>query len=144
VLAELDVALADVRFARNLVERITSGKVARSATREKYLAADYRPQPPTSTLSPALLADPAALEGALLALARQMLGAANLSPQDNLFDVGADSLTAMRMSMEIEQRLDLQIPPAFFHNPTIRNLTSLLQPNPASPATEAAAESART
>lgn len=123
---ELGVTLADVRFVRGIVERTTSGKVARSATREAYLAAGYRPQPAASTLSPALLADPAALEAALLALACQMLGATDLSSQDNLFDAGADSLTMLRMGLQVEERLDVRVSTDFFRMPTIGHLVQLL------------------
>lgn len=126
VLAELDVALADVRFARGLVARTTSGKVARSATRENYLAAGYRPQPSTSLLSPALLADPIALEAALLALARQVLGASTLCPQDNLFDAGADSLTMLRLVLAVEEQLGVSVPTDFSRLATVGQLVPML------------------
>ncbi|WP_371879049.1 phosphopantetheine-binding protein [Candidatus Chloroploca mongolica] len=126
VLAELDVALADVCFARGLVERTTSGKVARSATRENYLAAGYRPQPPTTALSPTLLANPVALEVALLALAGQMIGVSNLGPHDNLFVTGADSLMMLRLVLAVEEQCEVGVPTEFFREPTVAHLVRLL------------------
>lgn len=66
-----------------------TGDLGYLADGELYiLAAGYRPQPPTATLSPTLLDDPVALEVALLALAGQMIGAATLGPHDNLWKRG--------------------------------------------------------
>lgn len=134
VFRDASIVLADVRLVRRgWLEITTSGKVSRSATRERYLAAGYRPQSAAAALSPALLADPAALERGLLALARQMLGCAELSPQDNLFNAGADSLTLLRMILQVEKQFNVQIGTFFFRNPTIAYLITLLDPESAPP-----------
>lgn len=127
-----DVALVDVRLVRRgWLEVTTSGKVARSATREKYLAAGYGPQPPSAALSPNLLAEPAALEGALTALAGQMLAAADLQASDNLFTAGGDSLTVVRFVIAVEEQLGVQVGAEFFRTPTTADLTRLLCPQSA-------------
>ncbi|NLE46350.1 MAG: AMP-binding protein [Chloroflexi bacterium] len=123
------VALADVRFVRRgWVEITTSGKVARAATRDRYLAEGFRPEHTnlTSPLTNGL--DPASMTQALITLAEKMLDLPDIKPEDNLFELGSDSLTVARLTLYTEKELGAHVGPEFFQNPTISHLVHLLAP----------------
>lgn len=132
VLQGTEVSLADVRLVRRgWLEITTSGKVARSATREKYLAAGYQ----RAVLSPRAFklrlderdcADPDRLQISLALLAAQILGVAVVQPDDDFFDLGGDSLAALRMVLEVEEALGRSVPMEFFSTPTVRHMAELL------------------
>jgi len=50
--------------------------------------------------------------------------------QDNFFDLGGDSLSAMDMTLEVEKLLSKPIPALFFKKPTISYLTTLIDSDP--------------
>lgn len=130
-LQNADVTLADIRLVRRgWLEITTSGKVSRSATRTKYLAAGYRPLAPRLELQATDRTDPLQLEQVLATLATQVLGVASVQPQDNLFDVGADSLTAVRFILAVEEQFGVQVVNDFFHEPTVAHLVRLLRLQP--------------
>lgn len=124
-----DVILADVRLVRRgWLEITTSGKVSRSATREKYIASGYRPEPPGLAILLTANDDPLLLIHALTVLAANILGVADVQPDDNFFDLGADSLTTLRMLLIIEERFGVTVPTEFFHDPTVAHLARLISP----------------
>ena len=127
VMADVEITLADVRLVRRgWLEITTSGKVARSATREKYLAAGFAPPTLGTDLRQVDRTDLVQLEQALGALAAQLLGVTAVQPQDNLFDLGADSLTAVRFVLTVEEQTAAQVGADFFAEPTIAHLAQLL------------------
>ena len=122
-----DVALADVRLVRRgWLEITTSGKVSRSATRIRYLAAGYRPEPPGLALLRAADDDPVLLEQALTALVGGMLGLDTVAPHDSFFALGGDSLTALRFVLAVEEATGRRVPTEFFREPTVAHLASVI------------------
>jgi acyl-CoA synthetase (AMP-forming)/AMP-acid ligase II/acyl carrier protein len=137
VMHEAEVALADVRLVRRgWLEITTSGKVSRTATRDKYLSAGYLSQLSTVQLAEIGSATSQELEQALCALAAQILGVAAVRPEDNVFAAGGDSLTAVRFILAVEEQLKVDVGPEFFQDPTVTNLLRLLGPQGTEPVTE--------
>lgn len=129
----LGVTLADVYFApRGWIVRTTSGKLARSACRDKYLAAGFRPELPGLALLRSAGADPALLEQALIALVGGMLGLETVSPDASFFDLGGDSLTALRFILAVEEATGQPVPTEYFREPTVAHLVRLLVGEPMS------------
>jgi acyl carrier protein len=76
----------------------------------------------------------------IAAIWAELLELDEVGVEDNFFELGGDSLLAMRMALAVERANGRIVPPQFFRLPTIRNLSGLLQSNPVSGATEAAAD----
>jgi fatty-acyl-CoA synthase len=134
---ELHISLADIQVVRRgWVEQTTSGKIARKATRDKYLAAGYRPELPGLVLLRAGGNDQALLKQALTALFTAMLGGVKVEADDSFFDLGGDSLSALRMLLAVEEATGQHVPVEFFQQPTVACLVGLLASHapPASPA----------
>src|SRR5260221_59606 len=63
------------------------------------------------------------LEAALLTIWQQLLKVDALGVTDNFFEAGGDSLSAMKMMLEIESQLDVEISlEEIFTSPTVREL----------------------
>jgi thioesterase domain-containing protein/acyl carrier protein len=63
------------------------------------------------------------LEAAILTIWQKALKVDNLGVTDNFFDAGGDSLSAMKVTLEIESQLDLEITlEQIFTSPTVRAL----------------------
>lgn len=60
----------------------------------------------------------------------EILGRPAGRPDDHFFDLGGDSLSALRLSLLVEERLGLALPLEFFCTPTLANLTRLAQKEP--------------
>ena len=68
-----------------------------------------------------------ALEEQLLSICRQFLNAPDLGVSQNIFDAGANSLLAMKLMLEIESQLRLEISlETIFSRPTVRELCRAL------------------
>ncbi len=55
-----------------------------------------------------------------------LLELSNVGVKDDFFELGGDSLQAMRMAMAVEQILHRLVPSDFFHSPTIERLALML------------------
>lgn len=132
-----DVVLADVRLVRRgWVVVTTSGKVARSATREKYLAAGFQPKRPHLELLQMAGIEIGQLTAALTVLAIQMLGLDDLPQEENIFASGSSSLTIMRFVLAVEEASGHRVPADWFRDPTLAHLARLLindQPDQTTP-----------
>ncbi len=68
------------------------------------------------------------LEARLAELWQELLGGASPSVRDNFFRLGGHSLLASRLVLEIERRLDTQLPvSALFQAPTIERLARIIE-----------------
>ena len=112
----LNVALADIQFVPKGWVIQSDAKVGRAANREKYLA---ERQPPR----PVLAGDD--LMGSLAGLAAEMIGVATVQPEENFFEMGGDSLTAMRFVVAVEEAYGREVPAEFFREPTVAHLVDL-------------------
>jgi hypothetical protein len=74
-------------------------------------------------------ADPPAgpTEEKLAAIWSAMLNVDQLGALDSFFERGGDSLLMLSMTLEVEKAFSRPFPKAFFNEPTIRNLASLLE-----------------
>ena len=127
---QTETDLADVRLLRRgWLEITTSGKVARSATREKYLAAGFRPEPPGLQLLRAAGTDAELLEQALTTLFAGLLGSPTVAIDADLVDLGLDSLTFVNAILTIEQTTGRELPiQEVAPEPTIAHFVRLLAP----------------
>lgn len=95
----------------------TSGKVDRKALRA---AATAELEPPPE---PARRQIRSATEHSIAGIWQQMLGVEYVSPKDNFFAIGGDSLTAVQMMLEVEDRFGVQLPVHLaFEAPTLEQL----------------------
>ncbi|GAB3010478.1 hypothetical protein GCM10027213_23720 [Mycobacterium bourgelatii] len=68
-----------------------------------------------------------ALEQALVAIFAEVLGVEGVEPEESFFDLGGDSLAAMRVVVAINSTLDANLPlGAVFNSPTIAQLAARL------------------
>lgn len=93
---------------------------------------DRQALPTPSHARPVLRAEFAAprdqLERDLAQLCESILGIRPIGAEDNLLDLGLDSLTILRLVAQIEDRLGKHFPPArLFGSPTVAQLASLLR-----------------
>lgn len=146
---DLDLSLLDVCFVRRgWLVRTTSGKVSRSASRDKYQQAGLAPAGDVLPWAiPTQLPAREILTGQLLELAEQFLGIRPAMDAD-LFQAGADSIRLMEFLFAVESRYGRSLPrESLFVAPTITRFAQALdasgEPPPAVPAAiEAAAEEA--
>ena len=120
---------AVVLLRRGDLPKTSSGKLQRHACREAYLAGAW--QPVASWRRPEL-EEPRAqdLTGAdlvtrLCAIWQELLHTP-VGPDDNFFELGGDSLTALHMTLEVEEMLGRSVPNDFFSTPTVHYLAHLL------------------
>lgn len=139
--AELNLALADLRFVRRgWLVQTTSAKIARSACRQKYLAEFSFPgaggqRMTTWVARPALdtplVAPRTPLERELVAIWADLLGVAEVGIVDSFFDLGGDSILALRMALAVEQATGERVPPEFFRMSTVAHLAEVMTHTPA-------------
>ncbi len=68
-----------------------------------------------------------ATEEAILAVAREVLGRADLGVADNFFDVGGDSIFLLSLLLQIEKRFGKAVAAmSFLQNPCVRHLAALV------------------
>jgi acyl-CoA synthetase (AMP-forming)/AMP-acid ligase II/lauroyl/myristoyl acyltransferase len=116
----LDVAVADVRFVESGWIVRAGMKLARTATSEKYLAEN---RPPTQHEQMTATRTP--LEQVTL-IFEEILGRKPIGPDENFFDLGGDSISALRLLLRMEKQLGYSVPPLFFKQPTIAHMAKLL------------------
>ena len=116
----LDMALADVHFVEAGWVVRAGVKLARNANRDKYLAERAATDP-----TPAIAAD-ASMSDQLTAIFEEILGHKPISLHDNFFDLGGDSISALKMMLRVEKQLGHTVPSEFFQQPTIDTLVRLL------------------
>ncbi|MEP0545443.1 MAG: AMP-binding protein [Rhodothermales bacterium] len=138
---ELTIALGEVCFVdKGWIAKTTSGKLARAASRQKYLGLreDRDVSRSEGPLDTAPAGSPQVLERQLQTLFETQLGVHPIDPSDNLFTVGGDSIQIMSALAEIEARTGRDVPlEAWMQDPTIAHLVTLLRQqsliDPASP-----------
>ena len=129
---------------RGWIVKTTSGKLNRAANRARFEAAlaDVA-QAATERAhgrrsSPGDVApgtdDRTATEARLRELWRRLLGRRDVGANDSFFDLGGDSLLAIRMLSLVEDRFDRKLSTSqLFRNPTISSLVQLLANPPNTP-----------
>ena len=131
VLQELDVAVADVRLVRrSWIEVTTSGKVARAANKQKYLAAGFRPTVHTACVAQAAAnRSPAELEQLVLTICAEFLPLPHINLHDNFLELGLDSLLLVELILLIEEEVGKPVPiDQLMTHPTPARLVQLLSP----------------
>ena len=126
VALQLEIALADLRFVPKGWVLQSDAKIGRKANREKYLAIDRGPNDATIESVTAAHDDPARLASALGALTAELFGVPSVTMQDNLFTLGGDSLTVLRMILTAERATGREVSLDFYRDPTIAHLALLL------------------
>jgi lauroyl/myristoyl acyltransferase/acyl carrier protein len=129
----VDVALADLRFVEGGWIVRAGVKLARNANREKYLAQfpprfaqDFAQDIETPRRSQRTPSEE------VTAIFAEVLGRPQIGADENFFDLGGDSISALKMLLLVEKRLSRSVPPEFFQRPTVANLVNLLDnPNAA-------------
>lgn len=97
--------------------RTPNGKVDRARLPRLLIAAEARERHP-----------PSPLENEIIAVWEDVLGTVPVSPADDFFALGGDSLLALRMIAELRQRLDREIPlRAVFEAPNIAALAAAIE-----------------
>ena len=94
--AEYGLGAADISFAEvSSIPRTETGKIQRSQLAKLI-------DEPT-IVTEATAANPVGTEAELAAIWRDILGVSDISPDDNFFDVGGDSLSAVTVALRAEQ-----------------------------------------
>lgn len=75
------------------------------------------------------------LERQLVAIWAELLDLDEVGVNDDFFELGGDSLMAMRLVLQVENQLDYQVSPDFFRQPTIAHLAQLITGEGKEPAT---------
>lgn len=128
---ELGITPADIRLVRRgWLAQTTSAKIARAACRQKYLA-EFAPaglvagiqiratRPPLDT---PFIAPRTELERQIAEIWAELLDLNEVGVEDNFFDLGGDSLSAMRMLLQVEQMIGSVDATVFFQKPTVTTL----------------------
>lgn len=128
----VDVALADLRFVESGWIVRAGIKLARNANRDIYLA-QFRPV--VHPNQEVILRTPTEEVRAIFA---EVLGQPEIGEDHNFYDLGGDSISALKMLMLVEKRMGRSVPPEFFQRPTVAHLVNLLDNPNAAKGTEAA------
>jgi acyl-CoA synthetase (AMP-forming)/AMP-acid ligase II/acyl carrier protein/lauroyl/myristoyl acyltransferase len=111
------------------LSKTSSGKMQRAAYRAAFLEgrldglAAWTAETEASALQPL----PEDLEDRLIALWQKFLGRADISPEDNFFALGGDSLMALELTLQIEEQFGMAVPSEFFQQPTVSALVRLMR-----------------
>ena len=138
---EFDLILADIRFVRRgWIQKTTSGKLARAATRQKYLDEGFKPNsgPLFDATSADIDSPPAQTESVdgdteqkVLALFQEIFGSKKVSLVSNFFELGAGSLHMIQLCQKVEEQFNQPLSTTdVFRYPNIRALAAYLQPGP--------------
>lgn len=124
---ELEVTLADIRLvSKGWVVKTTSGKVSRNPSRKKYLDEKYDQQSYAEKLS----LDNLTLEKIeiiIINLFERVIAVQGIEVNDDFIKRGGDSLSALRLFLEIEDRFGYEVSPTeFFQRPTAKHLATIL------------------
>lgn len=131
---ELGLTLADIQLVRRgWLVQTTSAKIARTACRQKYLAEfapaklETHPRVPRPNLGTPFIAPRTELEQQLAAIWAELLDLDEVGVNDDFFELGGDSLLAMRLVLAVEQTTGGHVPPPdFFRTPTVGQMAGLL------------------
>lgn len=129
VLQDTGIAMGDVRLVkRGWVAVTTSGKNARLENRQKYINV-YGELSSEALAPPGSLSDvaPQTLTVQISQIFQEILGASGVGLDENFFALGGDSLSALRLTLMIEERIGHEVPVEFFQEPTIAHLVHLLE-----------------
>ncbi len=117
----LPAYMIPARFVRLAsLPRNISGKIDRSA-----LPPPGRARPDVA--SP-FIAPQTALQAELASLWAELLELDEVGVEDSFFELGGDSLLALRMILEAEKLVNATVPADYFHHPTIATLAQLSVP----------------
>jgi fatty-acyl-CoA synthase len=116
-----------VMVEKGWIVKTTSGKINRTACGQKYLAENPdRQRPAPNTPHPAR-----SPEQRLITIWENLFKRTSIGLHHNFFELGGDSLLAVRLLSAIEEQFQCQLPTAvLFEHPTIAQLTTLLQNRP--------------
>lgn len=121
VQSRLGINLGDAQLVRpGWIQVTTSGKLARQATRQKYLEEFGEPM--------AARVDVTQSEHAVLiaSLMAEMLQLPDVGMDDDFFELGGDSLAATRFVLAVESVFGQTIPEDFYAQATVRHLVDFL------------------
>nr|MDQ2769406.1 condensation domain-containing protein [Bacteroidota bacterium] len=95
---------------------------------------DRRALPPPVWATGQLVLPASATEDALLAIWESVLGRNGISTTDNFFDIGGNSLKAVRILARVQEQLGRQLGLAvFFQHPSVQVFASVIDQTPAAP-----------
>lgn len=136
ILEEIGIALGNVCFvSRGWVVVTPIGKVVRSANRQKYLdnfqKTQFTAADSLSSTHPSPLQDisPQTLTKQVGYMFKEILGVAQVNPDDNFYSLGGDSLSALRLVLKVAEQTGKEVPAEFFRKPTVTHLVKLLTNN---------------
>ena len=132
VFEELAVALGDLRFAkRGWVIKTTSGKLARTASRKKYVDSGFGlsvSRQGEHNAPKTLPHSQKEMENELMRIFKDVLGIRFVNHLDNFFTLGGNSLFAGKLLIEIEKTFDIRLPMiTLFQSPTIGALAETIR-----------------
>ena len=118
-------------LTQGTLPKTASGKLQRQATRKAWEGGEFGAllnwQANSLAMDePVHVASEMATEHALASIWREVLASSSISPEDSFFALGGDSLSALRMTLRVEEQLGLSVPASFYQSPTLRNLVRLL------------------
>jgi len=126
---EQAVYVSDVHLVEaGWIPKTTSGKINRSACRERYLAEQPERAGIEATDAPA---DATPVEARLRRIWQELFGWPDIAPDDDFFEIGGDSLLAAELMVAIEEEFGLTLPNrVLLDAPTIAGLARLLAQPP--------------
>jgi acyl-CoA synthetase (AMP-forming)/AMP-acid ligase II/lauroyl/myristoyl acyltransferase/acyl carrier protein len=113
--------------------KTTSGKLQRFACRGAFLEnrleflVSWTEQESSGVERPPLSYD---IEREVRRIWRQVLRNPMVGLHDNFFDLGGDSLSALEMTLHVEERFGVIVPWEFFQAPTLANMVQLVRGEP--------------
>jgi len=113
--------------------KTTSGKLQRFACRAAFLENRLEPLATwTVQESPGVERPPLSqdIEREVRQIWREVLRNPMVGLHDNFFDVGGDSLSALEMTLHVEERFGIIVPFEFFQAPTLANMVRLVRGEP--------------
>jgi len=129
VLQDTRMALGDVRLVEpGWVALTNSGKIARPANHQKYLDTYVAPQASAPKQSEVKMDGPVqSLTQQITQIFQEILGVRDIRPEDDFFALGGDSLSALRLTLRVEEQIGREVPAEFFKDATVMRLVSLLE-----------------
>lgn len=126
---DLRLFVNDVYFvAPGWIAKTTSGKINRTATRKKYLKARAVQVPPAQLpITAETSAQGSEIEPRLLAIWQKLFNRPTLNANDDFFALGGDSLLAIQLTLEVQERFGFNMSAAeLLQAPTVATLAALI------------------